>query len=175
VVESGEPSVVAGREAYELVLTPTQPGTLVGEVSLAVDAATGAVLGVQVTAVDAGDPAVDVQFTSFDPTPPPAEVFEVTVPPGSTVEEKPLPDATEGRPSEKPEVQVVGEGWTSVLVLPPQPEAQQALADLPPGVTQPVDGGSVLRTALVSVLVTDDGRVLLGAVTPQVLVAAAGD
>jgi hypothetical protein len=128
-----------------------------------------------VTAVDAGDPAVDVQFTSFDPTPPPAEVFEVTVPPGSTVEEKSLPDATEGRPGEKPEVQVVGEGWTSVLVLPPQPEAQQALADLPPGVTQPVDGGSVLRTALVSVLVTDDGRVLLGAVTPQVLVAAAGD
>jgi hypothetical protein len=40
-------------------------------------------------------------------------------------------------------------------------------------VTTPVDGGRVLQTSLVSVLITDDGRILAGAVTPSRLVEAA--
>jgi hypothetical protein len=40
-------------------------------------------------------------------------------------------------------------------------------------VTTPVDGGRVLQMSLVSVLITDDGRILAGAVTPSRLVEAA--
>lgn len=177
-VTAGEPSVVAGREAYELVLTPTQPGTLVGRAAVAVDAETGAVLRVQVSAVGAGEPAVDIGYTSFDPTPPPADVFAFAPPPGSTVQEQAVPTS---KPDADADVaadatpQVVGERWTSVVVLPAASGAGAELAAaLPPGVAQPVAGGQVVTSALVSVLLTDDGRVLAGAVTPEVLVAAAG-
>jgi len=37
-----------------------------------------------------------------------------------------------------------------------------------------VSGGQVVTSALLSMLVADDGRVLVGAVTPQVLESAAG-
>jgi outer membrane lipoprotein-sorting protein len=177
-VSAGEPTVVAGREAYELVLTPTQPGTLVGRAALAVDAATGAVLRVQVSAVGAGQPALDVGYTSFEPTPPPADVFAFSPPPGSTVDQAQVPAAPWGGPADtsaQDRPQVVGEGWTTVVVAPATSgAAEQAAAELPPGVARPVAGGQVVTTALLSVLLTDDGRLLVGAVTPEVLVAAAG-
>jgi hypothetical protein len=44
---------------------------------------------------------------------------------------------------------------------------------LPADLLTPVAGGDVLRTSLLSVMLADDGRVLVGAVTPQVLEAAA--
>ncbi|MFV0253121.1 MAG: LolA family protein [Beutenbergiaceae bacterium] len=47
----------------------------------------------------------------------------------------------------------------------------QALYD---ELTTPVDGGRLLTTTLVSILFTDDGRVLAGAVPPEVLLSTAG-
>ena len=174
-VSAGEPVVVAGREAYRLVLDPQQPGTLVGSVTMAVDAETGLALQVTVTAEGASEPAVDVAFTSIDYATPPAAVFDTSTPPGAAVEPWDEPQAPEGgAPADMPEPQVVGEGWTTVVVLPageaPEPDAGMAL---PEGVLQPVPGGQVLTTALVSVMLADDGRVLAGAVTPDLLVAAA--
>jgi outer membrane lipoprotein-sorting protein len=178
-VTAGEPTVVAGREAYELVLVPRQDGTLVGRAALAVDAATGAVLRLQVTATGASSPAVDIAYTAFDPSAPDASVFVFTPPPGSTVEEKvvsaPPTSPQEASTPDAPRPEVLGEGWTSVVVVPASAgAAAQLTGSLPPGVAQPVAGGEVVTTALVSVLLADDGRVLAGAVTPQVLEAAAG-
>ena len=188
-VTAGDPTVVAGREAYEVVLTPEQAGTLIGSASMAVDAQTGAVLRVQVTAVGASSPAVDIGYTAFDPSAPPADVFALGTPPGATVEQlepmgdKPAAESDKAAYSgAEPDVSVVGEGWTSVVVLPddvvapPADAAEQGndpLAMLPPDLLTPVDGGSVLSTALLSVMLADDGRVLVGAVTPEVLAAAA--
>jgi hypothetical protein len=176
-VSAGEPGVVAGREAYELVLVPTAPGTLIGRVALAVDADTGVVLRLQVTAQGASSPAVDIAYTAFDPTAPAAEVFAFEPPPGSIVEKIQVPKAPRDTPSVRPadRPDVVGDGWSTVVVVPASAGASDAVASLPPGVAQPVDGGSLLTTALVSVLIADDGRVLAGAVTPEVLLAAAGD
>jgi hypothetical protein len=66
---------------------------------------------------------------------------------------------------------VVGEGWTAVLEVP----AQSAPADdeVLRALLTPVEGGAVLRTSLVSVLRTDDGRWYVGAVTPETLQAVA--
>ncbi len=188
-VSAGDPTVVAGREAYEVALTPQQDGTLIGSASMAVDAQTGAVLRVQVTAVGASSPAIDVGYTDFDPTAPSADVFALGTPPGATVEQlEPMGDKPSGdkssRQGDEADVSVVGEGWTSVVVLPadlmtPPADAtgdaagDDPLAMLPPDVLQPVDGGSVLSTALLSVMLADDGRVLVGAVTPEVLAVAA--
>ena len=111
-------------------------------------------------------------------------MFELTTPPGATVTERdlPAPHESDGDKQSPAEPTVVGEGWTSVLVLPAEamtddgatPSSDGSGAEaLPADVLTPVDGGSVLSTALVSVMLADDGRVLVGAVEPQLLVAAA--
>lgn len=186
-VTAGEPTTVAGRAAYEVVLVPTLDGTLIGSAAIAVDAQTGAVLRVRVTAVGGTAPAVDIGYTEFDPSAPPAEVFALGTPPGSTVEQfawdgqKPDGSVAPGAPRQ-PDVDVVGESWTTVLILPAgawdeaQPESESAgdpLSMLPPELLQPVPGGAVLTTSLLTVMVADDGRVLVGAVAPEVLAAAA--
>lgn len=187
-VTAGEPTVVAGREAYEVVLTPQQAGTLVGTASMAVDAQTGAVLRVQVTPVGSGSPAIEVAFTEFDPTAPSADVFALSTPPGASVEPWDTPESYDkdapAPTGEGPQPTVIGEGWTSVVVLPAGavPDQQEVLDGqgspeglpmLPADVLTPVEGGQVFSTALVTVMLADDGRVLAGAVTPDVLVAAA--
>ena len=93
---------------------------------------------------------------------------------------------------------VLGEGWASIVQLDTgalpdaptggpaapaeepfdRPEAPEGAADVDPRavleqLTTPVDGGRALSTALLSVLLTDDGRVLVGAVSVDALVAAA--
>ena len=92
----------------------------------------------------------------------------------------------------------VGEGWTTVAVVPasemekltsaPQGEAPAggdaagqdagAIADALLKSAKPISGtwgsGRVIQTKLVSALLTDDGRLLVGAVTPEKLAEAAG-
>ncbi|HEU5268685.1 MAG TPA: hypothetical protein VFU36_02090, partial [Jatrophihabitans sp.] len=87
-----------------------------------------------------------------------------------------------------PGVTVLGSGWASVLAIPagaglPEPSARQ------PGATQverspygmlnsltsPIGntGDRLLRTAVVNALLTADGRIFIGAVSPALLQAAA--
>ncbi|MDQ6797125.1 MAG: hypothetical protein M3011_03705 [Actinomycetota bacterium] len=80
-------ATVAGRPAYELVLAPKSGTTLVADVVVAVDSATGLPLRVQVLSRDSGTPAIDVGFSSVDFAVPPASTFAFTPPPGSTVTE----------------------------------------------------------------------------------------
>lgn len=70
-------------------------------------------------------------------------------------------------------------GWTGTTEPgEPSDAPSGAPADIDPAalldqLTTPVDGGRALSTALLSVLLTDDGRVLVGAVPVDALVAAA--
>ncbi|WP_336922493.1 LolA family protein [Aquipuribacter sp. SD81] len=115
-------------------------------------------------------------------------------------DETAAPHAEAGAASDAPEPVVHGEGWSTVLELA-APEAgadwrmelgdgaaaggpEVREGDLPEGAGDPaallegltaeVDGGRVLTSTLLSVLLTDDGRVLVGAVEPAVLQRYAG-
>lgn len=172
---------VAGRSAYELVLAPRDSRSLVGDVRIAVDSETSVPLRVQVNAAGAtGRPAFETAFTSVSFSSPSAEVFRFSPPPGAKVSG---PDTLRGGadrpggPDGAASPGVVGSGWTSVLEVPD--------ASLPSGgeiavlrrAMTPVSGdfgtGQLLRTALVSVLLLDDGRMFVGAVEPQLLEQAA--
>ncbi|MBG6059031.1 outer membrane lipoprotein-sorting protein [Cryobacterium sp. MP_M5] len=73
-----------------------------------------------------------------------------------------------------PGVTVDGTGWASVVELPAGTVTADVLANpLLAQVTESVDGGRLLSTALVTVLVTDDGRVFAGSVPAERLQAAA--
>jgi outer membrane lipoprotein-sorting protein len=184
-VSTARTAEVAGRSAYELVLTPRDPTTLIGEVRIAVDGKTHIPTRVQVFARGATKPAFEVGFTSFNPSKPSSSVFEFNPPPGAKVTEGmagAAGHAAAGRPEgaagAKP--QLVGTGWTTVIeaTRPASAGDRSPLGSLDavvgklPAVSGSWGSGHLLRGTLFSVLVTDDGRVVAGAVAPERLYAA---
>ena len=175
---------VAGRAAYNLMLTPKSETTLVQSVAVAVDGQTGLPLGVEIKARGQADPAFRVAYTSLTLEAPDASVFAFSPPPGATVKEIPVQEHGRGKDSanatppaakdsaRKPAVS--GSGWDSVVEFPAGTAAPASDATaLLEQATVPVQGGRLLSTALVNVLVLDDGRVLAGSVPPERLQAAA--
>ena len=201
---------VAGQPAYQLVLTPKSSGSLIGRVSLAIDATRNVPLRVQVFARGAASPAIQVGYTSISFVKPAAANFNFTTPAGAKVKVVSPPADSSGHTAKgtkaSGEPQVIGQDWLSVAVLPASDlagvmgaggasssassaagvgsqsvssgsgESGAVTAALMKSAT-PVHGawgsGRLLRTSLVSVLITNSGHVLVGAVTPAVLYAAA--
>ena len=182
---------VAGQAAYELVLAPKDTRSLVGQVQIAIDGKNGVPLRLQVYARGASSPAFQVGYTAIQfVTPAPADLT-FTPPPGATITRENLtgPSGSDHTPGD---VTTIGSGWLTVLDLPgtgltgpsgkgtgtsPSGDSAAVLNALLSSAT-PVSGtwgsGRLLRTSLVSVLITDSGRTFVGAVQPSVLYAAAG-
>ncbi|NNG39219.1 hypothetical protein HJ588_08020 [Flexivirga sp. ID2601S] len=177
---------VAGRAAYQLVLTPKTAGTKIGSVRIAIDAANQTPLRAQVFAKGAGKPAVNVGFTSVDYGKQPASRFDFTPPPGAKVTEA-TPHAAKAKGA-KPEAtarsatppRLIGKDWASVVVgkLPPKQtvakddSSLQSALRLLPEVSGSWGRGRLLDTALVTAVITDDGRYAAGAVPASTLYAA---
>jgi outer membrane lipoprotein-sorting protein len=188
---------VAGRPAYELVLAPRDTQSLIGQVRLAIDAEEHIPLRVDVFAKGANDPAIRVAFQQISFQVPDAEQFTFNPPPGAKVEQakpeearpdKSHPDKSNrvqeltekhaGKvPADRPAAEagptVVGKGWTSVVVAKMEKSSGTENAQLEsvlnalPRVSGSWGSGRLLAGKLFSVLVTDDGRVLAGAVAPE--------
>jgi outer membrane lipoprotein-sorting protein len=182
---------VAGRAAYELVLAPRDDGSLIDDVRMAVDSETSMPLRVQVNSDGADEPAFEVGFTSVTLGEPSDDVFRFNPPPGATVEEHDLSDLRKHEDAKSGDLAspnlavtpptVIGEGWTAVVVFPDvslpnsdETGVMDALLGSASRVNGPYGSGRLLETDLVSALLLDDGRLLLGAVTPEVLEQAAG-
>jgi len=175
--------VVAGRPAYTLSLTPRDARSTVHRVLIAVDGETDLPLRVQVFGSGV-DPAFETGFTDVSFDQPSGSVFRFSPPSGATVTEKdltgtpstpaaPQPDPTSS--AAKPTV--IGAGWTSILSLH-QPTAPAGAASPTSSVLDQLttvlpNGDRLLHTALVNALMTSDGRVFVGAVTPDLLEKAA--
>jgi outer membrane lipoprotein-sorting protein len=180
---------VAGRAAYELVVTPRDDRSLIQDVRLSVDGATSMPLRVEVNSSGADEPAFEVGFTSVTFGEPADDVFRFNPPPGATVDELDLMamDAHKGEEptadldeDARPRPTVVGEAWTTVLVVPdvtlPAPDEDgvlDALLSAASTVSGSYGSGRLLETELLSVLLLDDGRLLVGAVEPDVLTEVA--
>lgn len=178
---------VAGRDVYTLNLAPRGQQSLVGRAQIFVDAENWAPLRVTVTPRSGGEPAVDVGFREVDFGEPPASRFEFSPPENAEVKQKtPQPrqkgpgsagnaDAREQESDEPGSGEVIGSGWTSVLVVDGV-QSGQGGAWLERSGT-PVSGefgdGRLVTTRLLTALVTDDGRLYLGAVTPEAIKEAA--
>ncbi|MBC8092223.1 MAG: outer membrane lipoprotein carrier protein LolA [Pseudonocardia sp.] len=179
---------VAGRDAYELVLTPApDERTLLREVRIAVDAEQRIPLRLTVLASGSSDPVLQVGFTELAFGAQDASLFTFTPPPGATVEELPTDGSRpEGeRPEgERPEgaaaPNVVGDGWDTVVVasVPTGTDGSDMdgtgmdLSALGTPVSGPWGSGTLISTAVANAIVTDDGRVAAGAVPEQVLTEA---
>ena len=180
-VSVGTDGTVAGRTAYELVLTPKAAQTLVESVSISVDSETGMPLQVTVRANGQEDPAFQVGFTAVDFGTPSADLFDFTPPAGATVEEIALPVMPEMPADQaKPEIPaenlpvVTGTGWDAIVEVPAASVPSELSANpLMSELATAVDGGRLFSTALVNVFLADDGRVFAGSVPVELLQAAA--
>ncbi|MFE9133704.1 outer membrane lipoprotein carrier protein LolA [Streptomyces sp. NPDC007355] len=191
---------VAGRDAYQLVIKPKQAGSTVASVKIAVDAASGTPLKFTLASVEGGKPVVDAGFTKVDFGRPAASEFTFEVPAGAKVTEggaekaaggeklpeefeKGLGDLEKGFGGLGEGMNVIGEGWTAIAKLDTgaparktdeAPKEFQGLLDsLGDKVTGKFGSGTVFKTKLVNALLTDDGKVYVGAVTKDALVDAA--
>lgn len=174
----GTDAKVAGRTVYELVLTPKAPGTLAESISISVDSETGLPLQVSVAATGQEAPALQIGFTSIDLTEPSADLFDYTPGPDVIVEEQELPGVhgpmQHGAAPLVDKPVISGTGWDAVVEVPAASVAADLRANpLLEQLTTEVDGGRLFSTALVNVLLTDDGRVLAGSVPVDRLQAAA--
>lgn len=142
-------------------------------------------------------PAFEVGFTSLSMKAPSASTFVFTTPPSATTESSPFsePPSVETRPAghHADTTQVIGKDWTSVFVdqlsnAAPSFAQQQSVpapgSSPSKGVVRvrsgagnlnqtldefatPVDGGHLISTSLLSIFITNDNRLLIGAVSPQ--------
>ncbi|MFD9033928.1 outer membrane lipoprotein carrier protein LolA [Streptomyces sp. NPDC059567] len=194
----GGTAKVAGRDAYQLVIKPKQSGSMVESVKVAVDAQNGTPLKFTLASVDGGKPVVDAGFTKVDFGKPAASTFDFKAPKGAKVTEggpenekapehlgkefgKQFGGLGDLGAGEGPNV--IGEGWTSIATFdtgaaaPKTDEApkevQGFLDALGDKVTGKFGSGTVFKTKIVNVLMTDDGKVYAGAVTKDALVDAA--
>ncbi|MFD5784480.1 outer membrane lipoprotein carrier protein LolA [Streptomyces sp. NPDC126933] len=178
-------------------------GSTVGSITVAVDAKTGTPLKFTLMPTSGGKAVVDVGFTKVDFARPAASTFDFTPPKGAKVTQadedtaresakggegaKDLKDLKELKDrNELNQPKVIGEGWNAVYVLGssdgasapstsdemPQ-DAQKFMDALGDKVTGKFGSGTVFQTRLVNALMTDDGRVYVGAVTKDALVKAA--
>ncbi|WBP87348.1 LolA family protein [Kitasatospora cathayae] len=123
---------VAGQKAYQLSVKPTQSGSTVSEVRIAVAADNGVPLAVVVKSTD-GSTVLDVHFTDVSFAKPAAKTFDFTAPKGAKVTEKKADEAAAGHDAQGKQgeqgtqgdrgaqgkghdgVNVIGEGWTAVI------------------------------------------------------------
>jgi len=199
-VSTSGTGVVAGRPVYELVLKPRDTASRVAQVRIALDGEKHIPLRVQVYSTKVANPAFEVGFSSVDFARPDARQFQFDPPPGTTVTEstqgaparQPGPSAPERPAAPK----VVGTGWAAVLVAPVPaaltgsatgspaapnpsgatraPEAKQleGILGAIPKTSGSWGSGRLVDGTLFSAVLTDDGRVAVGAVAPERLYAA---
>jgi len=207
VEESAEVSVgtdarVAGREAYELIVTPLAAESTIASVSIAIDGENGFPLAARIYAKGQEAAAFEIAFTSISFAVPNASVFDFVPGPDVTVEQFELPEMPalskaeleakyEEFRAEYPELDttdleqlkamletqtmssVVENGWASVLIVETEMSTELLDSQYFEGMVLPVDGGRVLTSKLINVLITDDGRVLAGAVSVDYLLQLA--
>ncbi|WP_330338386.1 LolA family protein [Streptomyces sp. NBC_00557] len=183
---------VAGRDAYKLLVKPRQSGTTVGAISIAVDAKTGMPLKFTLTPKSGGAAVLDVGFAQVSFAKPAASTFAFTPPKGAKVTEQKQDAAPrkheratgEGFGKGMNGSDVLGKGWTSIATfdtgakggLPAGSKTGDLggfLGSLGDKVSGGFGKGTFFSTRLVNALITDDGKVYVGAVTKDALVKAA--
>jgi len=193
-ITAGPTTTVAGRKAYQLIVTPRSDTTLIRSVQIAIDGHTHIPTRVSVYAKNHSGPVFEVAFTSFDTGRPPASVFAFNPPPDTKVTKKALSDLGSSlehsakahssydkkTDTAQKSVRMVGSGWDSVLVanapqaqsMIQQDKAVAAVVDKLPMVSGTWGSGHLFEGTAFSAVLTNDGRIAVGAVPPSALYAA---
>ena len=184
VITVGTDHWMAGRTAYQLIVTPKSDVSMVASVVVSLDSETGMPLALSVNSVAQAEPAMEIAFESISFADQDEALFSFTPPAGTEVtnlneleSNKPdlemWMDMDEMEALEKPEPEVLGEGWASVVMMSSAGDKDMFAEGLFAELMTEVAGGKVFTTPLVNVLVTDSGDIYAGAVTVDYLLSLA--
>lgn len=166
---------VAGRPVYQLVLTPRDGASLVGQLRVSVDAEKFVPLGLRVLDRGGAD-AITFTATTVDFAVPADTIFAFTPPPGVEVTELDAQRPAKHPAADRTSSKTFGSGWTTVAVAEVGTQkaepAMRTLLESLPAVSGSWGSGRLLSTSLVNVVLTDDGRIAIGSVTEDRLYAA---
>jgi outer membrane lipoprotein-sorting protein len=115
--------MVAGEPSYQLVLAPRDDRSLIGKVTIAIDAKYNVPLRVQVYAKGAASPAFQFGFTAIQFTSPAAANYDFSPPPGATVNVVNGSDGSQksaAGESNSSGFGTYGKSWLTVAELPQQ-------------------------------------------------------
>ncbi|TDV47089.1 LolA family protein [Actinophytocola oryzae] len=183
---------VADRPVYQLVLTPKPTErTLLREIRVSVDSKLRIPMSVEVLANGQADPAIKVGFTKFGEAAQDPKLFSFTPPEGATVTEEKVDRDFHGQGIEEWLSQVdfktVGRGWDIVATGKVPAEALKGAEDMAGAsdqdlfallgtfgkkVTGSYGTGYVISTSVGAAMITEDGKVAVGAVPEQVVTEA---
>lgn len=183
---------VADRPVYQLVLAPKPTErTLLREIRVSVDSELRIPLQLEVLANGQSDPAVKVGFTEFSSGAQDPELFRFTPPAGATVTEKDVPEEVHGKSVDdwlsQADLKTVGRGWDIVATGKVPAEALRGAEDMAGRSGQDVFGmlgtfgkevhgdfgtGYVISVSVGTAVITEDGKVAIGAVPEQVVLDA---
>jgi len=116
--------MIAGQASYQLVLAPKDHRSLIGAVTIAIDAQYGVPLRVQVLAKGATSPAFQVGYTNLQWVAPAAANFDFTPPPGASLTVENLAGSKQpasGSGSQSGDLTgfgTYGSSWLTVVELP---------------------------------------------------------
>ena len=176
------PVYVARQPAYQLVLTPNAAASTVGSVTVAVDAANGMPLRLQVFPRHSAAPALSLGFGKISFAVPGAGSF--SAPHGSSTVTRSIGHAMDaGRPRPggatapgvpAPHPTTIGTGWATIAVIPGAgSQAAGRLDRVGSTVTGSFGTARLVGSTILNALVLPSGEVLAGFVTPAALEAAA--
>jgi hypothetical protein len=171
LLRSGSP--VAGRPTYELVVRPKSARSLIDAAVIDVDGAESVPLAVRIYPRGSGNPAIDVSFTSITFSSPAERNFTFLPAMPLSISSQHA-NGTEAPSAMAPSV--AGSGWTAVSTYTTSPRRAARAASSLGSPAKKVKGawgsGQVGCVPAVCLLATADGRVVLGAVDADELVAA---
>lgn len=183
---------VADRPVYQLVLTPKPTEkTVLREIRVSVDSELRIPMSVEVLANGQADPALKVGFTKFSATQQDPSLFTFTPPAGATVTEKSVTDEIHGQGVEEwiaqADLKTVGRGW-DIVATGKVPADALAAAEGMSGrsgqnmfallgtIGKEVHGdfgtGYVISASVGTAIITEDGKIAVGAVPEQVVIDA---
>jgi hypothetical protein len=181
---------IAGRSVYRLRIWPNQANSLINSVVISADTRTYTPLGVRVYAKEGSAPAMSAAFTRIRFGAPDRENFTFSPPPDASVMPQPSrrmgvpvnPKVEDERPTAPLELGVSfhGSGWGRVLEIRAAQLNSDELAwpSWSSADTQVVSGrwgaGQLFTSPLVTILVTNDSRILVGDVRAMALLNCAG-
>jgi len=183
---------VANRPVYQLVLTPKPTErTLLREIRVSVDSELRIPMSIEVLANGQADPALKIGFTDFSATKQDASLFAFTPPAGATVTEKKVGEEIHGKGMDdlltQADLKTVGRGWDVVATGKVPADALKGAEDMSgqsnadifamlgavgKKVTGDYGTGYVITTSVGTALITEDGKVAVGAVPEQVVIEA---
>lgn len=183
---------VADRPVYQLVLTPKPTEkTLLREIRVSVDSELRIPMSVEVLANGQADPALKVGFTKFDEGKQDPKLFTFTPPAGATVTEKDVDSDFHGQGVDEwisqANLKIEGRGWDIVATGKVPADALKAaegmagqgdqnLFALLGTIGKEVHGsygtGYVISASVGTAVITEDGKVAVGAVPEQVVIDA---